>query len=470
MHLVFLNQYYPPDAAPTGVMLEGLVERLIKDGHEVTVLCASGGYAEEKNLKSGNGKVETGDKSLETRNKNPESRVWKDGKSPSTNCPLPTANRPLPTGNGQATILRIGATRFGRRGFAGKLMDYASYYLGVAWKIAVMHPRPDRVVALTTPPFLSVMARALSRFHGGDHAHWVMDLYPDVMTAHGIMKDGGLLHRLLARLAGWGFGGRRCALILTLGPDMAERTEKLLKKNLRNTAWVPLWGASPPADEISLPEIQELHRMRGWSDDELIVMYSGNMGLGHRFDELLTAAQELSDQPFRFVFCGDGKRRREIKNFANVHPECQIELRGYAPAEELSVHLMSADVHVASLDPAWTGTMVPSKLQGVFAVGKPLIFIGSSDSSIGRWVHESGGGWLVNPDDVTGLIDALQEARDPEIRRIKGAAARAHALRFFDKKTNISQIVCLLTVERSMIMTAGRSHVVDSAEVNEIAL
>ena len=45
MHLVFLNQYYPPDAAPTGVMLEGLVEGLLRDGHQVSVLCAAGGYA-----------------------------------------------------------------------------------------------------------------------------------------------------------------------------------------------------------------------------------------------------------------------------------------------------------------------------------------------------------------------------------------------------------------------------------------
>jgi colanic acid biosynthesis glycosyl transferase WcaI len=172
------------------------------------------------------------------------------------------------------------------------------------------------------------------------------------------------------------------------------------------------------------------------------------MGLGHRFGELLAATQELADERFRFVFCGDGKRRREIQNFADCHPECRIELRGYALAGELNAHLMSADVHVASLDSAWTGTMVPSKLQGVFAVGKPLIFIGSSDSSIGRWVHESGGGWLVNPNDVAGLIAALREARVPDLRRMKGAAARTHAIRYFGQKTNVSEITNLMTGER----------------------
>ncbi len=450
MHLVFLNQYYPPDAAPTGVMLEGLVQGLVKDGHEVTVLCASGGYAGEKMLKTEKLKTEklngTEEWAAEIEEKKESGRD-----APTTDwggTPKPPVVERAATKGANPSIIRIGATRFGRRGFAGKLMDYASYYLGVAWKLAVMQPRPDRVVALTTPPFLSVVARAFSRLHGADHAHWVMDLYPDVMTAHGMMKDGSLPHRLLSSLARWGFGGQRCAVVLTLGPDMAARTQRLMTAGAEKIAWVPLWGGTPVADEFDRPDVRELRRVRGWGDDETVVMYSGNMGLGHRFGELLAVARELADAPFRFVFFGDGKRRQEIQEFADSHPNCRIELRGYAPASELAAHLMSADVHVASLDAAWTGTMVPSKLQGVFAVGKPLIFIGSSDSSIGRWVDESGGGWVMAPDDVAGLVAALQEARDPEMRRIKGDAARAHAIRYFDKELNVAEIAALLTAER----------------------
>ena len=430
-------------------MLEGLVRGLIEDGHEVTVLCASGGYAGEKMLKTETLKTEklngTEEGAAEIEEKKELGRDAPATDWGGTPKPLET---PKPLKMAKPSIIRIGATRFGRRGFVGKLMDYASYYLGVAWKLAVMQPRPDRVVALTTPPFLSVVARAFSRLHGGDHAHWVMDLYPDVMTAHGMLKDGGAAQRLLACLAGWGFGGRRCAVVLTLGPDMAARTQRLMTAGAEKIAWVPLWGGTPVAAASDGADVRELRRARGWGADETVVMYSGNMGLGHRFGEILAAARELTDERFRFVFFGDGKRRREIQGFADGNPGCRVELRGYAPASELAAHLMSADVHVASLDPAWTGTMVPSKLQGVFAVGKPLIFIGSDDSSIGRWVAESGGGWVVAPDDVAGLVAALEEARDPEMRAIKGAAARDHAIRHFDREMNVAQIAGLLTAER----------------------
>lgn len=126
MHFVFLNQYYPPDAAPTGVMLEGLAQGLIAAGHEVTVLCAAGGYAAG------------GD---------PSPAGSTQDSSSAESAPQSGIHHPR--------TIRIRASRFGRGSFVGKLLDYASYYLGVAWKLLTLRPLPDRIVALTTPPYLA---------------------------------------------------------------------------------------------------------------------------------------------------------------------------------------------------------------------------------------------------------------------------------------------------------------------------
>jgi glycosyltransferase involved in cell wall biosynthesis len=191
-----------------------------------------------------------------------------------------------------------------------------------------------------------------------------------------------------------------------------------------------------------------LRKARGWGDDELVVMYSGNMGLGHRFGEILAAARALRDKPVRWVFYGDGRRRVEIDGFMRAHPECRLEMHPYAPAEQLAAHLRSADVHLASLDPAWTGTMVPSKLQGIFAAGRPVVFIGGADSSIGRWVAASGGGWVVPPDDRQGLLVALAEAQTPAVRAGRGRAAQAFAAQHFDEATNVGSVAAILTRRR----------------------
>lgn len=483
MHLVFLNQYYPPDVAPTGVMLKGVVEELIRQGHEVTVICAEGGYA---------------------------------APSVTDTCQLIGDQERFGAGEGDTAresgadsamrTVRVGATRFGRKSFLGKLADYAFYYAGAKWKLLTMQPRPDRIIALTTPPFLSILARALSKLRGGDHAHWVMDLYPDVMVAHGMLKSGGMAHRLLASFARWGFGGSRCAVVLTLGPDMADRLGAHVGAG-RKVEWVPLWGSgekeitalaptvvvpseckrrsqrgnlesvTQAGEDITLDSLR-LRRERGWRDDELIVMYSGNMGRGHSFGEIFGAAKVLAGRNgpewlkpsaersaedsaesdptarennafTRFVFFGGGKRKREVSEFCKRHPECGVELHDYSSADELNEHLQSADIQLVSLDGSWSGTMVPSKLQGIFGVGRPAIFIGSRESSINKWILESGGGWVVGPGDVQGLVAAIDEGRDPYVRRKRGEAAAAFAARHFSKKINTAQVASLFQEKRS---------------------
>jgi len=88
--------------------------------------------------------------------------------------------------------------------------------------------------------------------------------------------------------------------------------------------------------------------------------------------------------------------------------------------------------------------MVPSKVQGIFRAGRPVIFIGSAESSIGRWVHESGGGWVLEPGDTGGLLAALAESLDPAVREQRGRAAKTFADRHFDKATNVARIVAVL--------------------------
>lgn len=437
MHLILLNQYYPPDAAPTGVMLHAVAERLVADGHEVTVICAAGGYAGKREKTWVDGGSGMGDEEMQ------EMKMGQD--APATawgETPQPLAQAPDSRG---VRILRLPASRFGRGSFLGKLADYGSYYIGVAWTLATLQPRPQRVIALTTPPYLSLLARVFSKIRGGDHAHWVMDVYPDVMVAHGMLRQAGAGQRALAGLARLGYGGKRCAAVVTLGPDMAERVASY---SVGKVEWVPLWGSGSRSGggEAAAAAALALRRQRGWGDAEMVVMYSGNMGLGHRFGEILQVAARLAAEParlgvrVRFAFHGGGKRCGEIEDFIARCPEGRVERRGYAAAGELAAHLAAADLHLVSLAPEWTGTMLPSKLQGIFEAGRAVIFVGDARSSLGRWVEESGGGWVAPAGDPERLFECLAEAVDPAERRARAARAADFSRRVFNREINARRL------------------------------
>src|SRR5688572_19553456 len=130
MRIVLLNQFYPPDLAPTGRYLHDLARALVTAGHEVTVFASRHAY--------GGGGAFPAHELL-------------DG----------------------VHVRRLPGSAFGRGTTPGKLADYALYYAGLAIELARAH-RPELVVALTTPPFIGLLAAWTARLRGARHAHWVM--------------------------------------------------------------------------------------------------------------------------------------------------------------------------------------------------------------------------------------------------------------------------------------------------------
>lgn len=397
MRILLLNQFYPPDVAPTGQFLHDLARTLARRGHEVQVFCSRRSY--------------DGGQSFP-----PEQAL--DG----------------------VRVHRLPALGFGRRGWAGTLADYASFLPLLAARALLCRPRPDLVLVMTTPPYVGLVAAAVARLRSSTHAHWVMDLYPDVLVAHGMLRENGLAYRILRLLTRAQLRGAK--RVVALGPFMARRLEPYAGPSTR-TDWIPLWGERS-ADPSLTEAPNGLRHERGWRPEDLVLLYSGNMGLGHRFGEFLAAAARLGPRGPVWAFAGGGKRRGEIESFARSHPEARIELLPYVPRERLGESLSAADVHLASLSQAWQGLIVPSKVQAGFCAGRPVIFVGPRENEIASWIEESGGGWVVGEGDVDGLAGAVVQAHDPRERAGRAAAALTYAHAHFDPVRNCERLALAL--------------------------
>lgn len=381
VHILLLNQFYPPDSAPTGKALHDLARALVARGHEVRVFCSRSAYR-------GGGRYPTAE--------------FRDG---------------------------VEIDRLPGRGPGGaRLAGYAVFWLAAAIRALFSKRSPDLTLALSTPPFLGLVAR----LRGHAHVHWVMDLYPDALAAHGILRPGSRRLGILERVARFQFAGTQG--VLALGPFMARRLEAYA--GAASVAWIPLW-AEPASDAGRC----DMRRRRGWAESDLVLLYSGNMGLGHRFREFLDAARSLSGRNTVWAFVGDGPRRPEIESAAADSPEARIELLPYVAEIEREASLASGDVHLASLSEPWQGVIVPSKIQAAFAAARPVLFVGGADNEAAAWIRESGGGWVVRENDVAGLLAAVEQARDPGERSRRGRLALAFARERFDPARNLRQIV-----------------------------
>jgi putative colanic acid biosynthesis glycosyltransferase WcaI len=393
MRFLLLNQYYAPDVAPTGQVLADVARTLAARGHEVEVLASRARY-------------DGGDAPLPAREE-------RDG----------------------VRVRRLAAPRLGS-GLFGRLSQQ-SVFLSALTAALARAPRADLVLCLTTPPYMGLFARAMANLRGARHAHWVMDVYPEALAAHGWLGAAGPPFRTLASLARLQMQG--AALVLGLGPVQAAR---IAAHADRPVDWVPLWsvGASAAGDDA----VARVRKERGWGADDVVFLYSGNFGRGHTLDEFLEAARRLGAQGPRWAFCGSGERAAEVATLQRRHPEARVQSFPYVPPDRLAETLAAGDVHLVSVRAAWQGLIVPSKVQAAFTAGRPVLMVGGRDNEAAQWIEESGGGWRVDEGDVAGLLAAVEQGRDAGERARRGQAALRYARDHFDGARNSARIADLL--------------------------
>src|SRR6266508_5233133 len=223
MRILFVNQYFPPDATNTAYLLGELCEDLGRT-HEVWVLAGRPSYS-------------------------PEASTYR------------------PEG---VHVRHAWSTAFGRAGMAGRMLNYGSYLIS-ALLSALRVPRPDVVVALTDPPVIGVVGLMAARRHGVPFVQVYMDIYPDVGIALGRV-DRPILVRLWWRLNG--SIRSRAARVVAIGRDMVEKLETDGVERAK-IVFLPNW-----ADAVDTDSRDARRRARtamGWND-RFVVMHAGNVG------------------------------------------------------------------------------------------------------------------------------------------------------------------------------------------------
>jgi glycosyltransferase involved in cell wall biosynthesis len=312
-------------------------------------------------------------------------------------------------------------------------------FLAVAgWRAFRERPRPEILVAAASPPMLGLLAALVARVRRVPLVLWTMDVYPEAVQAEWPWTRRGAVGALLRVVARW--QAAPATAVVVLGEDMAS----LLRAHVRVASVVtavPVWsdvGAATPAS------VAALRTARGWEDGELVFLYSGNMGRGHRIGEFLEAARRLGPSGPVWAFLGGGAKQTDVERFRRQHASARIQSLPYVSEASLGASLRSADIHLVSLSTPWRGIIVPSKLPAAFAVGRPVLFVGPRESELARWVEGSGAGWAVAEDDIDALLAAVDAARDPEERRRRGEAAAEFGRRHFDRTTNRERIADLI--------------------------
>lgn len=388
--ILLLNQFYPPDAAPTGRLAADLVRRLVAQGHRVTVVCGRSRYE-----------------------------------------PAKAALAVEPEAHPLVRIIRLPNLPFARNALA-RLLSYFSCFAG-AMLYCLCARRPTVVLTLTTPPLLlPLVGTLLKKLRGGRHYIWEMDFYPDVMTDAGALQAGSWLARVLTAIGD--YSHRQADGVVALGPCVRERliSHGLAPSKIHvaeNWADGDLIRPGPPPSEGCFT-----------------VLYSGNLGVVHEFDTVCAAMTRLkADQRFRFVFAGAGHRRAALEEYCRINSIGNASFLPYQEPARLSDHLAACHVGLVTQNPACLGSIIPSKIYALMAAARPILFIGPRAATPARVIERYECGWHIDPGDVEALVALLHLlASDFGLAEAAGRRARQAFLEHYDLPIGVARLARIL--------------------------
>jgi glycosyltransferase involved in cell wall biosynthesis len=181
-------------------------------------------------------------------------------------------------------------------------------------------------------------------------------------------------------------------------------------------------------------------------DKKFVVMHSGNVGHAQDLDSLVRAATFLRDlDDLLIAIIGTGARHAELVALAERLETDKVLFAYYQPRHLLAQSLSAADVHVVGLAPGLAGYVVPSRLYGILAVGRPVIVAADPESETAQVVQEIGCGILVPPGRAELLAHAIRDAHDGKYDLDEmGARGRAWVEREADRSVAVRRYRDLL--------------------------
>jgi colanic acid biosynthesis glycosyl transferase WcaI len=327
---------------------------------------------------------------------------------------------------------------------AKRLIHHVSFALTSLWPVIseVIRWRPNMVFSVAPSLMSAALAARIARRSGASSWLHIQDFEVDAAFDLGILSNKGLRGRMVAV--------ERAILrsfdcVSTISPQMLDRLaskgvdpEKI--REFRN--WTDTGQIVPSNGSTDFRK--KLHLQ----DPHFVGLYSGTMSNKQGLDLIIEAARSLehNDPNIRFVLCGEGPHKAMLQGMAAGLTN--VQFLGLQTDDRFVELLGIADFHLIPQKAEAADLVLPSKLGGIFATGRPVIAMSRPDTGLATEV--AGAGLVIPPGNTAALTAAVRTlAGDPELCRSLGQGARRTALSRWDK-------TAILAALEQTLMSSGK--------------
>lgn len=417
--ILFITPYYPPEKGAAAVRVSETATRLVKRGHQVTVLTTLPNYP-------------TGIVPEQYRGHLLQEEEL-DG----------------------VRVVRVWSYTSPNRGFVRRVLAQLSFGCLAPVLGAKAVGQPEAIILESHPLFNVIAGRILANLKHSPFIFMVSDLWPASAIQLGVLRN-----KFLIRMAEWMERStyKRAGLIWALSGGIRDGiiecgipAERVFL--LTNGADLSMFS---PRDK------QQARTELGWSD-KFTVLYAGNFGLSHGLTTALAAARKLQDHTdIQFILVGDGAERADLLAKAKQWDLKNVTFYDAQPHDRVPLVMAGADVCLVPMKnlPLWQGR-IPLKMFEVMACGRPFL-LGVDGEARRIAEQEAGAARFVEPENVDALVEGILYMRDhPEEARLYGERGRAYVEKHYDRDQLTAQLdahIATLLEKHTSTTPSATSH------------
>lgn len=370
--LYFISQYFSPDFAATGQLLNELTQLLSKNNFCIKVFTGMPSY---QNIKS---------------------------KAPRYEL------------NNNVEIQRIETPKIWLRGKKRRAINGLFFCLRSFLKLISISKKEHILIFTSEPPYLSILGLLLKKIKAIPYIIIQYDLYPEVIFKLGLIDEKNLFIKIWKNLNYLIY--KNASEIIVLSEPMKKiilSYEKTLEKKIHI---IPSWANN----KLIIPSAEK----DNWFvkkynlENRFVVMYSGNQGRCHDLYTIIETAKTLKEQKqIFFVFIGDGFQNKFLKKEKEIYELDNCYFLPYQKYSDLRFSLSSADLAIVSLGRGIESLVAPSKLYGHLTAATPIAAITPNNSYLKELIEkEKFGIWFNNGENHRLSEWIIKLSKNPKLK------------------------------------------------------
>ena len=303
-----------------------------------------------------------------------------------------------------------------------RMVNYSSFCLS-ACATGTFIGRPDVVIATSPQLLVGMSGWWTSRIKNVPFVLEIRDLWPESLAAVGVGNSRSLLHRGLARLAGFLY--RACQHLVVVTPAFKDHIVREWGVAEEKISIVP----NGVETELFSPAVEgDAVRSKLNLQGRFVVSYIGTLGMAHDLGTVLDAAAYCAEAmpKIMFLLVGEGADKERIFSLARQRQLKNVRFLPQQPREDVPALVAASDVCLVTLRRSEVfKTVIPTKMLEFMSCAKPVVL--AVEGQAGELLKSAGAGICIPPEDPGAMVNAVRQLlKHPEVCRSVGRSGRTY--------------------------------------------